>query len=92
MTAPLTVEHSDSETITSVVSAAARAAAALVPATTELVPGAPVSDPEAAPLPPAAAKRLTLRSAMRTPVRPARALRQACSDWSRVVRSISPAP
>jgi len=57
MTAP---QHSqDSETVTAVVSAAARAAAALVPATTELVPGAPVSDPDSVPLPPAAASAIT---------------------------------
>ena len=55
MTAPGTAEHSDSETVTAVVSAAARAAAALVPAHTELVPGAPVSDPDTVPLPPGAA-------------------------------------
>ena len=57
MTAP---QHSqDSETVTAVVSAAARAAAALVPATTELVPGAPASDPDTVPLPPAAASAIT---------------------------------
>jgi len=59
MTAPRTAEHSDSETVTAVVSAAARAAAALVPATTELVPGVPVSDPDTVPLPPAAASAVT---------------------------------
>ncbi|WP_448625374.1 flagellar motor switch protein FliN [Geodermatophilus sp. URMC 64] len=59
MTAPRTAEHSDSETVTAVVSAAARAAAALVPATAELVPGAPVSDPDTVPLPPAAASAIT---------------------------------
>jgi flagellar motor switch protein FliN/FliY len=59
MTAPRTAEHSDSETVTAVVSAAARAAAALVPATTELVPGTPVSDPDAVPLPPAAASAIS---------------------------------
>jgi flagellar motor switch protein FliN/FliY len=52
MTAPTS---QDSETVAAVVSAAARAAAALVPATTELVPGPPVSDPESVPLPPGAA-------------------------------------
>jgi flagellar motor switch protein FliN/FliY len=42
------VEHSQaSETVIAVVASAARAAAALVPATAELVPGAPVSDPDA---------------------------------------------
>ena len=55
MSAPRTAEHSDSETVTAVVSAAARAAAALVPATTELTPGAAVSDPDTVPLPPSAA-------------------------------------
>ena len=59
MTAPRTAEHSDSETVTAVVSAAARAAAALVPATSELIPGAPVSDPDTVPLPPAAASAIT---------------------------------
>ena len=59
MTAPRTAEHSDSETVTAVVSAAARAAAALVPATAELIPGAPVSDPDTVPLPPAAASAIT---------------------------------
>ncbi|MGY1601073.1 flagellar motor switch protein FliN [Geodermatophilus sp. SYSU D00815] len=55
MSAPRTAEHSDTETVTAVVSAAARAAAALVPATSELVPGSPVSDPDTVPLPAAAA-------------------------------------
>ena len=59
MSAPRTAEHSDSETVTAVVSAAARAAAALVPATTELVPGAPVSDPDTVPLPPSAASAVS---------------------------------
>jgi flagellar motor switch protein FliN/FliY len=59
MSAPRTAEHSDSETVTAVVSAAARAAAALVPATTELVPGAPVSDPDTVPLPPSAASAIS---------------------------------
>jgi flagellar motor switch protein FliN/FliY len=45
----------DSQTVTAVVAAAARAAASLVPATTQLVAGTPVSDPDGAPLPPAAA-------------------------------------
>jgi flagellar motor switch protein FliN/FliY len=58
MSAPRTAEHSDSETVTAVVSAAARAAASLVPATTELVPGPPVSDPDTVPLPPSAASAI----------------------------------
>ena len=45
----------DSQTVTAVVAAAARAAATLVPATTQLVAGAPVSDPDTVPLPPGAA-------------------------------------
>jgi flagellar motor switch protein FliN len=45
----------DSQTVSAVVTAAARAAAALVPATVELVPGTPVSDPDRVPLPPGAA-------------------------------------
>jgi flagellar motor switch protein FliN/FliY len=49
----------DSETVSAVVSAAALAAAALVPSTAELVPGAPVSDPDRVPLPPAAASAVT---------------------------------
>ncbi|TFV58753.1 UNVERIFIED_ORG: flagellar motor switch protein FliN [Bacillus sp. AZ43] len=44
----------DTQTVNAVVTAAARAAAALVPATVELVPGAPVSDPDSVPLPPGA--------------------------------------
>jgi flagellar motor switch protein FliN/FliY len=56
MTAPRTADHSqDSETVSAVVTAAARAAAGLVPATVELVPGTPVSDPDSVPLPPDAA-------------------------------------
>jgi flagellar motor switch protein FliN/FliY len=55
MTAPRTDSTQDSETVSAVVSAAARAAAGLVPATVELVPGTPVSDPDAVPLPPDAA-------------------------------------
>jgi flagellar motor switch protein FliN len=58
MTAPRTASQ-DSETVTAVVAAAARAAAGLVPATAELVPGAPVSDPDAVPLPPNAASAVT---------------------------------
>ena len=61
MTAPRTAEHSDSETVTAVVSAAARAAAALVPATTDLVPGAAVSDPDTVPLPPSATSAVAAR-------------------------------
>jgi flagellar motor switch protein FliN/FliY len=49
----------DSETVSAVVSAAALAAAGLVPSTAELVPGAPVSDPDRVPLPPAAASAVT---------------------------------
>jgi flagellar motor switch protein FliN/FliY len=49
----------DSETVTAVVSAAAHAAAGLVPSTAELVPGSPVSDPERVPLPPKAASAVT---------------------------------
>ncbi len=45
----------DSQTVTAVVAAAARAAATLVPATTQLVAGAPVSDPDTVPRPPGAA-------------------------------------
>ena len=45
----------DSQTVSAVVTAAARAAAALVPATVALVPGTPVSDPDRVPLPPSAA-------------------------------------
>lgn len=60
MTASL--EHAQaSETVIAVVAAAARAAAALIPATSELVPAAPVADAEAVPLPPAAATAVTAR-------------------------------
>ena len=55
MTAARTDLSQDSQTVSAVVTAAARAAAALVPATVELVPGAPVSDPDNVPLPPGAA-------------------------------------
>ena len=49
-------EHSQaSETIAATVSAAARAAAGLVPAAAELFPGTPVSDPDVVPLPATAA-------------------------------------
>jgi flagellar motor switch protein FliN/FliY len=59
MTAPRTDHAQDSETVTSVVAAAARAAAGLVPATVELVPGTPVSDPDSVPLPPNAASAIS---------------------------------
>jgi flagellar motor switch protein FliN/FliY len=55
MTAPQIDQSQDSQTVTAVVSAAARAAAGLVPATAELVPGPPVNDPDRVPLPPSAA-------------------------------------
>jgi flagellar motor switch protein FliN/FliY len=58
MTAPRTASQ-DSETVTAVGAAAARAAAGLVPATAELVPGTPVSDPDSVPLPPNAASAVT---------------------------------
>jgi flagellar motor switch protein FliN len=64
MTSPMTGPRStsqDSETVSAVVSAAARAAAALVPAASPLVPGVAVSDPDAVPLPPAAASAVTAR-------------------------------
>jgi flagellar motor switch protein FliN/FliY len=51
----------DSETIAAVVIAAARAAAGLVPATSPLVPGAPVDDPDAPLVPPAAATAVSAR-------------------------------
>ena len=57
-----TVEHSQaSETVIAVVASAARAAAALVPATAELVPGAPVSDPDAVLAPATAATAVAAR-------------------------------
>jgi flagellar motor switch protein FliN len=49
----------DSQTVSAVVTAAARAAAALVPAAAELVPGTPVSDPDSVPLPPGAASAVS---------------------------------
>ena len=49
----------DSQTVSAVVTAAARAAATLVPATVELVPGAPVSDPDRVPLPPGASQAVS---------------------------------
>ena len=49
----------DSQTVTAVVAAAARAAATLVPATTQLVAGSPVSDPDTVPLPPGAASAVS---------------------------------
>jgi len=56
------VDHSQaSETVIAVVASAARAAAALVPATAELTPGAPVSDPDAVLLPAAAAGAVIAR-------------------------------
>ncbi|MGY2082599.1 flagellar motor switch protein FliN [Blastococcus sp. SYSU DS0539] len=58
MTAPRT-DSQDSQTVTAVVAAAARAAAALVPSTSVLTAGAPVSDPDTAPLPLAAAVAVT---------------------------------
>ena len=58
MTAPRT-DSQDSQTVTAVVAAAARAAAALVPSTSALVPGTPVSDPDTVPLPPSAALAVT---------------------------------
>src|SRR4051794_41976002 len=58
-TAPGTDHSQDSETVTAVVSAAARAAAELVPATSELIPGSPVSAPDPVPLPPGAASAIT---------------------------------
>ncbi|MGY1695255.1 MULTISPECIES: flagellar motor switch protein FliN [unclassified Geodermatophilus] len=57
-----TLDHSQaSEAITSVVVAAARAAGALVPAGAELVAGAAVTDPDAVPVPPAAAAAVSAR-------------------------------
>ncbi|HYH24988.1 MAG TPA: flagellar motor switch protein FliN [Blastococcus sp.] len=58
MTAPRT-DSQDSQTVTAVVVAAARAAASLVPSTSVLVPGTPVSDPDTVPLPAAAAVAIT---------------------------------
>jgi len=60
MTSPRSTSQ-DSETVSAVVSAAAQAAAALVPAASPLVPGVAVSDPDAVPLPPAAASAVTAR-------------------------------
>lgn len=60
MTAARTADSSqDSQTVTAVVAAAAHAAAGLVPATTPLVAGTPVSDPDTVPLPPSAASAVT---------------------------------
>ncbi|MGY1727574.1 flagellar motor switch protein FliN [Geodermatophilus sp. SYSU D01062] len=53
--------HAAAETITAVVVAAARAAAALVPSGAELVPGPAVTDPDAVPVPPAAAAAVGAR-------------------------------
>src|SRR5688500_14716672 len=58
MTAPRT-DSQDSQTVSAVVIAAARAAAALVPATVALVPGVPVSEPDSVPLPPGAASAVS---------------------------------
>ena len=60
MTAPRSTSQ-DSETVSAVVSAAAQAAAALVPAASPLVPGVAVSDPDAVPMPPAAVSAVTAR-------------------------------
>jgi flagellar motor switch protein FliN/FliY len=51
----------DSQTVNAVVTAAARAAAALVPATEELTPGTPVSDPDRVTLPSGAASAVAAR-------------------------------
>jgi flagellar motor switch protein FliN/FliY len=51
----------DTETIVAVVVSAARAAAGMVPAAVPLSPGAPVDDPDAAPLPPDAASAVAAR-------------------------------
>src|SRR3954451_1462935 len=59
MSAPRTDSSQDSQTVTEVVAAAARAAAALVPAATALVAGTPVSDPDTVPLPANAASAVT---------------------------------
>jgi flagellar motor switch protein FliN/FliY len=56
---PARTDSQDSQTVSAVVTAAARAAAALVPATSALVPGAPVSDPDRVPLPPGAASAVS---------------------------------
>jgi flagellar motor switch protein FliN/FliY len=61
MTATLDPQAKASEAITSVVIAAARAAAVLVPAGTELEPGAAVTDPDAVPVPPSAAAAVSAR-------------------------------
>ncbi|MGY1831428.1 flagellar motor switch protein FliN [Geodermatophilus sp. SYSU D01180] len=61
MTATLDSTQAASETITAVVVAAARAAAALVPSGAELVPGPAVTDPDAVPVPPAAAAAVGAR-------------------------------
>ncbi len=63
MTAPMTSRPAsqDSETVTAVVSAAAQAAAALVPAASPLVPGVAVSDPDRVPMPPSATSAVTAR-------------------------------
>ena len=61
MTAPRTEHAQASETIAATVSAAARAAAGLVPAGARLTPGTPVSDPDAVPLPATAAAAVMAR-------------------------------
>ncbi len=63
MTAPMTSRppSQDSETVSAVVSAAAQAAAALVPAASPLVPGVAVSDPDRVPMPPSATSAVTAR-------------------------------
>ncbi|CCG01782.1 flagellar motor switch protein FliN [Blastococcus saxobsidens] len=58
MTAPRT-DSQDSQTVTEVVAAAARAAANLVPSSSVLTAGAPVSDPDTVPLPTSAAVAVT---------------------------------
>jgi flagellar motor switch protein FliN/FliY len=59
MTGPRTDSSQDFQTVSAVVTAAAQAAAALVPAAAELVPGAPVNDPDRVPLPPTAASAVS---------------------------------
>jgi flagellar motor switch protein FliN len=61
MTSPSTAHTQDSETVSAVVSAAAQAAAALVPAAATLVPGPAVSDPDRVPMPPTSASAVTAR-------------------------------
>ncbi len=61
MTSPRTANNQDFETVSAVVSAAAQAAASLVPAASPLTPGPAVSDPDRVPMPPAAASAVTAR-------------------------------